>query len=197
LEITTATVKELRSVTGAGVLDCKNALEEANGDFDKAVELLKKKGLAAAAKRAGRAAKDGIIGHYVHMGGRAAALIEVNCETDFVARTEEFQTLAHDLAMQVVAGQPRYLSREDVPAEVLEEERAKYRAEMQDAVKPELIIDRIVEGKLQKFYTEVCLLEQPFIKDDDLTVKDLIAQTIARTGENIRVRRFVRYELGE
>jgi len=197
LEITTATVKELRSVTGAGVLDCKNALEETNGDFDKAVELLKKKGLAAAAKRAGRAAKDGIIGHYVHMDGRVAALVEVNCETDFVARTEEFQTLAHDLAMQVVAGQPRYLSREDVPAEVLEEERAKYRAEMQDAGKPEHIIDRIVEGKLQKFYTEVCLLEQPFIKDDDLTVKDLIAQTIARTGENIRVRRFVRYELGE
>ncbi|RLC70376.1 MAG: translation elongation factor Ts [Chloroflexi bacterium] len=197
MEITTATVKELRSVTGAGVLDCKNALEETNGDFDKAVELLKKKGLAAAAKRAGRAAKDGIIGHYVHMDGRVAALVEVNCETDFVARTEEFQTLAHDLAMQVVAGQPRYLSREDVPAEVLEEERAKYRAEMQDAGKPEHIIDRIVEGKLQKFYTEVCLLEQPFIKDDDLTVKDLIAQTIARTGENIRVRRFVRYELGE
>ena len=197
MEITTATVKELRSVTGAGVLDCKNALEEANGDFDKAVELLKKKGLAAAAKRAGRAAKDGIIGHYVHMDGRVAALVEVNCETDFVARTEEFQTLAHDLAMQVVAGRPQYLSKEDVPAEVLEEERAKYRAEMQDAGKPEHIIDRIVEGKLQKFYTEVCLLEQPFIKDDDLTVKDLIAQTIARTGENIRVRRFVRYELGE
>jgi len=197
LEITTATVKELRSVTGAGVLDCKNALEEANGDFDKAVELLKKKGLAAAAKRAGRAAKDGIIGHYVHMDGRVAALVEVNCETDFVARTEEFQTLAHDLAMQVVAGRPQYLSKEDVPAEVLEKEREIYRAQMKDSGKPEHIIDRIVEGKLQKFYTEVCLLEQPFIKDDDLTVKDLIAQTIARTGENIRVRRFVRYELGE
>ncbi len=197
MEITTATVKELRSVTGAGVLDCKNALEEANGDFDKAVELLKKKGLAAAAKRAGRAAKDGIIGHYVHMDGRVAALVEVNCETDFVARTEEFQTLAHDLAMQVVAGRPQYLSKEDVPAEVLEKEREIYRAQMKDSGKPEHIIDRIVEGKLQKFYTEVCLLEQPFIKDDDLTVKDLIAQTIARTGENIRVRRFVRYELGE
>ncbi|MCD6552637.1 MAG: translation elongation factor Ts [Anaerolineae bacterium] len=197
MEITTATVKELRSVTGAGVLDCKNALEEANGDFDKAVELLKKKGLAAAAKRAGRAAKDGIIGHYVHMDGRVAALVEVNCETDFVARTEEFQTLAHDLAMQVVAGRPQYLSKEDVPAKVLEKEREIYRAQMKDSGKPEHIIDRIVEGKLQKFYTEVCLLEQPFIKDDDLTVKDLIAQTIARTGENIRVRRFVRYELGE
>ena len=197
MEITTATVKELRSVTGAGVLDCKNALEETNGDFDKAVELLKKKGLAAAAKRAGRAAKDGIIGHYVHMDGRVAALVEVNCETDFVARTEEFQTLAHDLAMQVVAGRPQYLSKEDVPAEVLEKEREIYRAQMKDSGKPEHIIDRIVEGKLQKFYTEVCLLEQPFIKDDDLTVKDLIAQTIARTGENIRVRRFVRYELGE
>ena len=197
MEITTATVKELRSVTGAGVLDCKNALEEANGDFDKAVELLKKKGLAAAAKRAGRAAKDGIIGHYVHMDGRVAALVEVNCETDFVARTEEFQTLAHDLAMQVVAGRPQYLSKEDVPAKVLEKEREIYRAQMKDSGKPEHIIDRIVEGKLQKFYTEVCLLEQPFIKDDDLTVKDLIAQTIARTGENLRVRRFVRYELGE
>ena len=197
MEITTATVKELRSVTGAGVLDCKKALEEANGDFDKAVELLRKKGLAAAAKRAGRAVKDGTIGYYVHMDGRVAALVEVNCETDFVARTEEFQTLAHDLAMQVVAGRPQYLSKEDVPAEVLEREREVYRAQMKDSGKPEHIIDRIVEGKLQKFYTEVCLLEQPFIKDDDLTVKDLIAQTIARTGENIRVRRFVRYELGE
>jgi elongation factor Ts len=196
LEITTATIKELRTVTGAGVLDCKKALQESGGDFDKAVEILRKKGVASAAKRADRVVTDGTIGHYVHMGGRAAALVEVNCETDFVARTEEFQTLAHDLAMQVVAGRPRYLSKEDIPAEVLEKEREEYRAQA-DPGKPENIIERIVEGKLEKFYTEVCLLEQPFIKEDDLTVKDLIAQVIAKTGENIRIRRFVRYELGE
>ncbi len=197
MKITTATVKELRAITGAGILDCKKALEKSNGDFDKAVEHLRKKGLAAAAKRADRAVKDGIIGHYVHIGGRAAALIEVNCETDFVARTEEFKTLAHDLAMQVVAGRPMYLSKEDVPAEVLEREREIYRSQMMDSGKPEHILERIVEGKLQKFYTEACLLEQPFIKDDDLTVNDLIAQIIAKTGENIRIRRFVRYELGK
>jgi elongation factor Ts len=197
LKTTTETVKELRAVTGAGILDCKKALREVDGDFDKAVEYLRRKGLAAAAKVADRAVKDGTIGHYVHMGGRAAALVEVNCETDFVARTDEFQTLAHDLAMQVVAGRPSYLSKEDIPAEVLEKEREMYRAQMLEAGKPEEVIDRIVEGKLEKFYTEACLLEQPFIKDDDLTVKDLIAQVIAKTGENMRIRRFVLYELGK
>lgn len=197
MKITAEAVKQLREITGAGVLECKKALQEFNGDLEKAVESLRQKGLVKAAKKAERVVEEGIIGHYVHMGGRAAALIEVNCETDFVARTEEFQNLAHDLAMQVVAGQPRYLSREDVPAEVLEEERAKYRAEMQDAGKPEHIIDRIVEGKLEKFYTEACLLEQPFIKDDEITVKDLISHLIAKTGENIRIRRFVLYELGK
>lgn len=197
MKITAEAVKQLREITGAGVLDCKKALQEFNGDLEKAVESLRQKGLVKAAKKAERVVEEGTIGHYVHMGGRAAALIEVNCETDFVARTEEFQNLAHDLAMQVVAGQPRYLSREDVPAEVLEEERAKYRAEMQDAGKPEHVIDRIVEGKLEKFYTEACLLEQPFIKDDEITVKDLISHLIAKTGENIRIRRFVLYELGK
>lgn len=196
MEITAEAVKELRTVTGAGVLDCKKALQENDGDFDKAVGYLTKKGLASAAKRADRVVKDGTIGHYVHAGGRVAALVEVNCETDFVARTEEFQTLAHDMAMQVVAGRPRYLGKEDIPAEVLEEEREKYRAQA-DPGKPENVIEHIVEGKLEKFYTEVCLLEQLFIKDDQITVKDLIAQLIAKTGENIRIRRFVRYELGE
>jgi len=196
LGITAEAVKELRTVTGAGVLDCKKALQKHDGDFDKAVEYLTKKGLVSAAKRADRAVKDGTIGHYVHAGGRAAALVEVNCETDFVARTDEFMTLAHDLAMQVVAERPTYLSKEDVPADVLEREREIYRAQA-DPDKPENVIERIVEGKLEKFYAEVCLLEQPFIKDDQIVVKDLIAQLVARTGENIRIRRFVRYELGE
>lgn len=196
MQITTEAVKELRAVTGAGMLDCKKALQESNGDFDKAVEYLKKKGLVAAAKRAERTAKDGMIGHYVHMGGRAAALVEVNCETDFVARTEEFQSLAHDMAMQVVAERPLYLSREDVPPEVLEAKREEYRLQI-DAGKPDDVVERIIEGKLEKFYAETCLLEQTFIKDEQMTVKDLIAQLVAKTGENIRIRRFVRYELGE
>ena len=196
MQITAETVKELRTITGAGVLDCKKALQDSNGDFDKAVEYLKKKGLVAAAKRAERTAKDGMIGHYVHMGGRAAALVEVNCETDFVARTEEFQNLAHDMAMQVVAECPLYLSREDVPPEVLEAKREEYRSQI-DPGKPDDVVERIIEGKLEKFYAEACLLEQTFIKDEQMTVKDLIAQLVAKTGENIRIRRFVRYELGE
>ncbi|MCR4407087.1 MAG: translation elongation factor Ts [Anaerolineae bacterium] len=196
MQITTEAVKELRTVTGAGVLDCKKALQDSNGDFDKAVEYLKKKGLVAAAKRAERTAKDGMIGYYVHMGGRAAALVEVNCETDFVARTEEFQNLAHDMAMQVVAERPLYLSREDVPPEVLEAKREEYRLQI-DPGKPDDVVERIIEGKLEKFYAETCLLEQTFIKDEQMTVKDLIAQLVAKTGENIRIRRFVRYELGE
>lgn len=196
MQITTEVVKELRAVTGAGVLDCKKALQDSNGDFDKAVEYLKKKGLVAAAKRAERTAKDGMIGHYVHMGGRAAALVEVNCETDFVARTEEFKNLAHDMAMQVVAERPLYLSREDVPPEVLEAKREEYRLQI-DPGKPDDVVERIIEGKLEKFYAETCLLEQTFIKDEQMTVKDWIAQLVAKTGENIRIRRFVRYELGE
>lgn len=190
-------VKELRGATGAGVLDCRKALEETGGDFDKAVELLRQKGLAAAAKRQSREANEGIIGYYVHAGAKLAALVEVNCETDFVARTPEFQELTHDLAMQVVAANPRYLRPEDVPEEVLEHEREIYRAQMADSGKPEHVLDRIIEGKLNKFYEETCLMNQPFIKDGNVTVGDLVTQMIAKLGENIVVRRFVRYSVGE
>jgi len=197
LDITSEMVKELRQATGAGVLNCKKALEASNGDLDKAVEYLREKGLAAAAKRADRAASDGVIGVYVHHGSRIAAMVELNCETDFVARTKEFQALAHDLAMQVAATQPQYLTRENVPPEVIETEKQIYRAQMANQNKPEHILDRIIEGKLEKLYQGDCLLEQPFIKDEDLTVDDLIKNAIARTGENIVLRRFVRYEIGE
>lgn len=194
--ITAKMVKELRESTGAGVLDCKQALEENNGDFEKAVVYLREKGMAAAAKRASREADEGLIGSYVHAGSRVAALVEVNCETDFVARTDEFETLVHDLAMQVVAGKPLYLAPEDVPADVVESEKAIYRAQMADSGKPENILERIIEGKLTKFYEEVCLMEQPFIKDTAITVSELVQQQNARLGENIVVRRFVRFELG-
>jgi elongation factor Ts len=190
-------VKELREETGAGVLDCKNALQETDGDFDKAVEYLRQKGLAAAAKRADRAANEGTIGSYVHAGSRVAALVEVNCETDFVAMTDDFWALAHDLAMQVVATKPSYLLSADIPAEVIEAEKGKYRAQMADSGKPEHVVDKIVEGKLQKYYQEVCLMQQPFIKDEGLTVQDVVTQVAAKLGENIVVRRFVRFEMGE
>jgi len=197
LEITTSMVKELREATGAGVLDCKKALEASAGDLEKAKAYLREKGLAAAAKRAGRVAKEGLIEAYVHTGGRVGALIELDCETDFVARTEEFKALAHDLAMQVVAAKPLYLAPEDIPPDVLEEEKNVYRAQARDAGKPEHIIERIVEGKLQKHFQEVCLMRQPFIKDDDLTVQDILTRTIAKLGENIVMRRFARFELGD
>lgn len=197
MAITSEMIKELRQASGAGVLDCKKALEASNGDFDQAAAYLREKGLAAAAKRATRAASDGLIGVYVHHGGRVAAMVELNCETDFVARTEEFRTLAHDLAMQVTATQPQYLSREDVPPEVIEAEKQIYRAQMADQNKPDHIIERIVEGKLEKFYQGACILEQAFIKDEDLTVDDLIKNAIAKVGENIVLRRFVRYEIGK
>jgi elongation factor Ts len=197
LKITTAMVKELREATGAGVLDCKTALQEIDGDFDRAVEYLRQKGLAAAAKRASRAANEGTIGSYVHAGSRVAALVEVNCETDFVARTDDFLALAHDLAMQVVAAKPKHLLPEDIPAEVIEAKKKIYLAQMEDSGKPEHVIDKIVEGKLQKYYQEVCLVQQPFIKDEGLTVQDVVTQVAAKLGENIVVRRFVRFELGE
>jgi elongation factor Ts len=189
-------VKELRQETGAGVLDCKQALEACNGDFGQAVTYLREKGMAAAAKRATREATEGLIGTYVHAGNRVAALVEVNCETDFVANTDQFQELAHDLAMQVVAAKPQYLTVEDVPASLLEEEKQVYRAQMKDSGKPEEILDRIVEGKLGKFYEEICLMEQPFIKDTAITVRELVQQHNALLGENIVVRRFVRFEIG-
>ncbi len=189
-------VKELRQATGAGVLDCKEALEANDGDLDKAVVYLREKGMAAAARRASREAKEGLVGSYIHAGSKVGALVEVNCETDFVAHTDEFQELAHDLAMQVVAAKPSYLTPEDVPAEILEEEKAKYREQMRDSGKPDQIVERVVEGKLQKFYEEACLMEQPFIKDNAITVGELVKQKNALLGENIVVRRFVRLEIG-
>jgi len=194
--ITAQMVKELRQETGAGVLDCKQALEAHEGDFELAAAYLREKGMVAADKRAEREAKEGLIGSYIHAGCRVGALVEVNCETDFVARTEEFQALAHDLAMQVVATKPCYLTREDVPAEVLEKERADYLAEVAHSGKPEEVIERIVEGKLQKFYEEACLMEQPFIKDPAITVGELVKQKNALMGENVVVRRFARFEVG-
>ena len=196
MEITTQMVKELRQATGAGVLDCRKALEAAEGDFDKAVTMLREKGLAAAAKKASREAKEGLIGNYVHPGAKMAAIIEVNCETDFVARTPEFQTLVKDLAMQVVAARPRWLTPEDVPAEVIEQEKAIYRKQLEEEGKPEHIMDRIIDGKLKKFYDENCLLEQAFIKNPDIKIKEMVTNAIARLGENIRIRRFARFEVG-
>jgi elongation factor Ts len=190
-------VKDLRQMTGAGVLECKNALVDTEGDLEKAAQLLREKGLAKAAKKLGREANDGLIGHYIHAGSRVAALIEVNCETDFVARTDDFKEFAHDMAMQVVGAQPRYVSIDDVPAELVESERATYRQQFLDEGKPERILDRIVEGKMAKFYEEICLLEQPFIKDGDVKISDLVTAMIAKLGENIVIRRFVRYHVGE
>jgi elongation factor Ts len=195
-EITATMVKDLREATGAGVLDCKKALAQADGDFDKAVEFLREKGLAAAAKKADRAANEGLIGTYIHPGSKMAGMVEVNCETDFVARTEQFQELARDLAMQVVAARPDYVSREQVPADVVAKERDIYRAQLADSGKPENVWDRIVEGKLEKWYSEVCLLEQSFIKDPDKTIQALLVENVAALGENIQIRRFARLEVG-
>jgi len=197
MKITAGMVKELRQATGAGILDCRKALESAVGDFDKAVDHLREKGLAKAAKRMSREAKDGLVASYIHAGGRIGVLVEVNCETDFVARTEEFQTLVNDIAMQVAALSPRYVQREDVLESVLEHERALYRAQALEEGKPERIIERIVEGRLKKFYTEACLLEQAFIRDDEYTIDEILKSAIAKMGENIVVRRFARFELGE
>jgi len=194
--ITAQMVKELRQETGAGVLDCKEALVTCDGDFDQAAAYLREKGMAAAAKRATREATEGLIGSYIHAGSRVAALVEVNCESDFVADTDQFQELAHDLAMQIVAAKPLYLTPEEVPASVVEEEKTNYRAEVKDSGKPERILDKIVEGKLKKYYEEICLMEQPFIKDTAITVRELVQQHNALLGENIVVRRFVRFEIG-
>jgi elongation factor Ts len=195
-EITTQMVKELRAATDAGFLDCKKALAQSDGDFDKAVEYLREKGLSAAAKKADRDANEGLIGTYVHPGSRMASLIEVNCETDFVARTEKFQELTKELAMHIVASRPEYISREDVPAEVVEKEKDIYRAQLAESDRPEHIWDRIIEGKVDKWFGDICLMEQPFVKNNDVTVKDLMVESIATLGENIRIRRFSRFELG-
>lgn len=195
-EITAEMVKELRTATGAGVLDCKKALAEADGDFEAAVEILRKQGLSTAAKKSSRSTNEGLVGNYVHFSGKVASLVELNCESDFVARTEQFQQLARDLAMQVVASRPLFVSREDVPEDLLESEKAIYRDQMADSGKPAEIVDKIIEGKLDKWYSEVCLLEQPFLKDNDQSVQDVIVETIASLGENIRVGQFKRVEVG-
>ncbi len=196
MSVTAEMVKKLREQTGAGMMDCKKALTEANGDFDKAVDILRKKGLAAAAKKAGRATSEGLIGSYVHM-DKIGVLVEVNCETDFVARTDDFRQLVKDIAMHIAAANPRYLSREDVPSDVIEKEKDIYRDQIKG--KPEHVIEKILEGKLEKFYSENCLLEQIFVKDPDQkkTIKDLVNEMIVKLGENIVVKRFVRFQLGE
>ncbi|NLO81902.1 MAG: translation elongation factor Ts [Clostridiales bacterium] len=195
--ITASRVKELRERTGAGMMDCKRALQDANGDIDKAIELLRERGLAAAAKKTGRIAAEGIVDSYIHFGGKIGVLVEVNCETDFVAKTDEFKSFVRDIAMHIAAANPQYLSREDVPQEVVDKEREILRIQALNEGRPEKIVDRIVEGRISKFYKEVCLLEQPFIRDPDKTIQDVVMETIAKFGENINIRRFVRYEMGE
>ncbi len=197
MAISAEQVKTLRDQTGAGMMECKKALLEADGDFEKAVTLLRERGLAAAAKRADRQTREGIIGHYIHAGGRLGVLAEVNCETDFVAATDEFQELVRDIAMQIAASNPSYVRREDVRQEEIEREKEIYHNQAQSAGKPEKIMERIVEGKLNKYYSEVCLYEQPFIKDPELTVEELIKAKIAVLKENIAVKRFARFKVGE
>lgn len=194
--ISASLVKQLRDKTNAGMMDCKEALQAAGGDFDKAVEYLRKKGLSAATKRSSKAAKEGTIASYIHMQGRIGVLVEVNCETDFVARTDDFQTMARDIAMHIAAANPTYLKPDDIPQEVMENEKGIYREQAQTEGKPEKIWDRIIEGKLKKYYEEVCLLNQKFVKDMDITVETLVNNMISKTGENIVVRRFVRFQLG-
>ena len=199
---TTAMVKELREMTGAGILDCKKALDATDGDIDKAVTLLREKGAASAAKKVGREASDGLIEVYRHSGNThgtctLGVIVEVNCETDFVARTEDFGTLAHNIALQVAASNPQWLSREDVPEDIVEAEKSVYRAEVADQGKPEHIVERIIEGKLNKFYQTNCLLEQESIRDDSVTIQQMITNAIAKFGENIKIKRFARFQLGE
>lgn len=196
MEIAADRVKELRVKTGAGIMDCKEALKVSNGNFDKAVDFLREKGLSAATKKSSRATKVGLITSYIHMGGKVGVMIEVNCETDFVAKTENFKNLTRDLAMHVAAMNPLYVKPEDVPEATLQREKDIYRKQVIAEGKPEKIADKIVEGKLKKFYEEVCLVKQKFIRDTNMTVEDLIKASIAATGENILVKRFVRYQLG-
>jgi elongation factor Ts len=195
MEVTTQQVKELREATGAGVLDCRKALIAHDGDFEKAAAYLREKGLAAAAKKEGREAKEGMLELYSHGGGRVGVMVEVNCETDFVARTEQFRTFAHDLALHIAASSPRYVDVEHIPAEVLESERAAARLVAEG--KPANVVQKIIDGRLEKFYNESCLMRQPFVKDEELTIAELLKRTIATIGENVIIRRFTRWELGE
>jgi len=196
-EITAAMVKELREKTGAGMMDCKKALQEAEGDFEKAVELLRKKGIAKAAKRAEREANEGVVTAYIHPGSKLGALVEINCETDFVAKTDDFQEFAKNIAMHIAASNPLAVSREDLDQTILEKEKEIYREQALASGKPEHIVDKIVEGRLEKYFSEVCLLEQPYVKDPDKTIKELLTETIAKVGENINIKRFARFRIGE
>ncbi|MCG8548793.1 MAG: translation elongation factor Ts [Desulfobacterales bacterium] len=196
-EITAQMVKELREATGSGIMDCKRVLAEADGNMDKAIELLRKKGLAKAAKRAGRSTSEGIIYSYIHTGAKLGVLLEVNCESDFVAKTENFENFAKDIAMHIAAANPAGLVPEDVDQSIIEKEREIYRAQMLEEGKPENIIDKIVDGKVEKFYKEVCLLSQQYIKDPQKTVEDVLKETIGKIGENIQIRRFARFQIGE
>ena len=197
MEISMELVKDLRQRTGAGVMDCRTALQEAKGDIEGAIDYLRRKGLATAAKKAGRIATDGLVSSYIHAGGKIGVLVEINCETDFVARTEDFQTFAKNIAMQIAAANPQCIRREEIPAEVLEKEGQIYRTQALESGKPEKVIDRIVEGKMERFYSEACLLEQTYIRDFDVTVKEVLDSMIAKIGENISIRRFARFQLGE
>ena len=202
IEMTTTTitadqVKQLREKTGAGMMECKSALAEANGDMEEAVTILRKRGLAQAAKRAGRATAQGLITSYIHLGGKIGVLVEVNCETDFVARTEDFQSLVKEVAMHIAAADPKWVRREEVPADAIEKERAIYRAQMENTGKPAHVLDKIIEGKLGNFYSQFVLVDQPSIRDTNVTIGQLITQATAKTGENIQVKRFVRFRVGE
>ncbi|OFV88914.1 MAG: elongation factor Ts [Acidobacteria bacterium RBG_16_68_9] len=196
-EVSPVLVRELRDRSGAGIIDCKRALSEANGDVDGALVALRKKGLAAAAKKVGRLAGEGLIGSYIHAGGKIGVLIEVNCETDFVARTDAFQSLVKDLAMQIAAASPHFVRREDVPAAVIEGERVIYREQAASSGKPAAVVEKIVDGKMEKFFGDTCLLEQAFVKEPDRTIGQLVTDAVARLGENVVVRRFARFQLGE
>ncbi|MDI7246311.1 MAG: translation elongation factor Ts [Bacillota bacterium] len=197
MAVTAENIKDLRERTGAGMMDCKKALAETGGDMEKAVAYLREKGLAKMHKRAGKVAAEGVVEAYIHLGGKIGVLVEVNCETDFVARTDDFRRLAKEVALQIAAGKPLFVSSEDVPRSMLENERAIYRAQALNEGKPEAVVERIVEGRLKKFYTEVCLLDQPYIREPEKTIRDLVAEVSAKTGEKVEVRRFARFELGE
>lgn len=197
MQVTPQLVKELRERTGAGMMDCKRALVDTEGDVEKAIDLLRKQGMATAAKKAGRIAAEGIVGSYIHAGGRIGVLLEVNCETDFVARTDDFQALVKDLAMHIAAADPRVVGRDEVTDDILESERAIYREQAIESGKPENVVDRIVEGKIEKFYSESVLMEQAFIKNPDVTVQEMVTAVVAKLGENIQVRRFARFKVGE
>lgn len=190
-------VKELREKTGAGIMDCKQALTESGGSMESAVDFLRKKGLATAKKRAGRAAKEGVIHSYIHLGGKIGVLVEVNCETDFVAKTDDFKDFSKNVAMHIAAANPLGITPEDVPGEVVQKEKEIYRAQAMESGKPENIVEKIAEGKLQKFYKENCLLQQPYVRDPNLTIQDVLNEVIAKIGENISIRRFARFQIGE